>query len=190
MKSWLLITLVAATAASAQTSAQTSAPGFDTAPAAPQRPCLAPVEAKALATFILPGLVDGLAQRCRGSLGRGTFLRSDATRTLTSRLRRDAAPSWPLAKGAIEKLNGGDWLPGLLGERFIMGVAESTAADLALRRFDKDDCGAVDGLVGGLAPLPSSNFSDVISSLIALGGDQLGESPIRICAAVAAQARR
>jgi hypothetical protein len=68
-----------------------------------------------------------------------------------------------------------------------MNVAEGTASDLVLQDFDRKDCGAVDGLVAGLAPLPSGNFSDVIAALIALGGDgaAAADAPLRICPAAA-----
>lgn len=195
MTRWLLPFLLAGTTAAAHTSgparAATDTPGFGVPAAAVQRPCLTPAEAKSLATFVLPGLVQGVARRCRGTLARDAFLRGDPTRALVDRLRRDATPDWPVAKQAIEKLNGGERLPGLLGERFIMGVAESTAADMTLRRFDTADCGTVDALVAGLAPLPSSNLSDVVASLIALGGDRIGDdAQLRICPAAATAATR
>lgn len=179
------LALLAATTAAAQVPPPSSAqPGFTPSrPAAQQRPCLTPTEARGLATFILPGLIDGLAQRCRGSLAREAFLRQSAADTLAKRLRRDAAPSWPVARSAIEKLNG-ERLPTLFGDRFIMGLAEPTAADLVLRDFDKADCTAADDLVAGLAPLPSANFSGVIAALIALGADAADDkAPVRICPA-------
>ena len=49
---------------------------------------------------------------------------------------------------------------------------------------DRKDCGALDELVSGLAPLPSANFSNVIAALIALGGDAAdADAPLRICPA-------
>lgn len=174
-----------ATAAVTQTTStpttRTPTPGFDRSRATAQRPCLSPEQARGLATFVLPGLIEGLAERCRGSLGRDAFLRQPATDLLSQRLRADAAPSWPVAKSAIETLNGSR-LPGILGDRFIKTVAEGTAADLVLKDFDRTDCGAIDGLVSGLAPLPSANFASVITALIALGGDRAdGDAPLRIC---------
>lgn len=183
MKRFFAVSLLFATAAPAQTPAPQ--PGFSQP--APPRPCLTPVEAKELATFILPGLVESLASRCRGSLGRDAFLRQPANKVLAERLRRDGASSWPVAKAAIEKLSG-NRLPGLFGERFLKTVAESTAADLVLRNFDKKDCGAANDLVSALAPLPSSNFSQAIAALISLGADAADETaPLRICTAPAAQ---
>lgn len=179
MKRLIALALLATTSAAAQTPAPQ--PGFSKA--ASQRPCLTPVEAKGLATFVLPGLLDGLAQRCRGSLGREAFLRLPANEALSQRLRRDGDGSWPVAKAAIEKLNG-ERLPGLFGERFIKTIAEATAADLTLRDFDKANCGAANDLVEGLAPLPSANFSSAIAALIALGADKAdADAPLRICSA-------
>lgn len=179
MKRLFTLTLLAATCASAQTPAPQ--PGFSPPPR--QRPCLTPAEAKGLATFVLPGLVDDLAQRCRGTLARDAFLRQPASGALSQRLRRDGASSWPVAKGAIEKLSG-DRLPTFLGDKLIMGFAEATAADLTLRDFDKADCGAVNDLVEGLAPLPSANFSSAIAAIISLGANSADESaPLRICTA-------
>lgn len=151
----------------------------------PRRPCLAPEEARSLATFVLPGIIDGLAKRCRGSLSRDAYLRKPDVDLLSARLRGDASASWPSAKLAMEKL-GGSRLPTLFGDGFIRDMAEATAADLVLKDFDKADCGAVDGLVAGLAPLPSANFSNVMAALIALGGGREGEdAPLRICPAAA-----
>lgn len=179
MKHFLVLMALATTGAAAQ--APAPKPGFSSGPAS--RPCLSPIEAKELATFVLPGLVEGLASRCRGSLGRDAFLRTSANAALAQRLRRDGAPSWPVAKSAIEKLNG-NRLPGLFGESFIKTVAEGAAADIVLRPFDRSDCGATNELVAGLAPLPSSNFSSVIAALIALGADSADENaPLRICTA-------
>ena len=182
MKPLISLLLLAASAASAQTPAPQ--PGFD-APrgSASQRPCLTPDEARGLATFVLPGLVDGLARRCRGRLAGDAFLRTSDASALSRRLRVDGAGSWPVARDAIEKLNGSR-LPSFLGDRFLRATAEGAAADIVLEEFDRSDCGAMDGLVAGLAPLPSSNFSGVIASLIALGGDRAGAgAPLRICAA-------
>lgn len=178
----IALALLTATSVAAQNMAQ---PGFT---AVKQRPCLTADEARGLATFVLPGLVEGLADRCRGSLARDAFLRRPETASLSERLRRDGAASWPVAKASIEKLNG-DRLPSLFGERFIKAMAEATAADLTLKQFDKADCGAASQLVEGLAPLPSANFSSVIAALIALGGDEAdADAPLRICpAAVAAR---
>lgn len=188
MKSLFALTLLLATTAAAQTLPPApSPPGFEARRSQPrQRPCLTPLEAKALATFVLPGLVDGLAKRCERALPREAFLRQPDTRVLAERLRRDAAPSWPAARLAIEKLNGSR-LPSFLGDRFLMNAAESTAADLVLQDFDRKDCGALDDLVTGLAPLPSANFSSVIAALIALGGDGAAgaDAPLRICPATA-----
>ncbi|HZF42065.1 MAG TPA: hypothetical protein VEZ48_01495 [Sphingomonadaceae bacterium] len=178
----LLLPLFVLLAATAQQPGPPS-PGFEPRRAPSQaRPCLTPPEAKALATFVLPGLVEGLAKRCERSLPANAYLRAPEARALAQRLRRDAAPSWPAARLAIEKLNGSR-LPSFLGDRFLMNVAEGTASDLVLQDFDRKDCGAVDGLVAGLAPLPSGNFSDVIAALIALGGDgaAAADAPLRIC---------
>jgi len=179
----LLLPLLALLAATAQKQPVAPSPGFEPRRAPSQaRPCLTPPEAKALATFVLPGLVDGLSKRCERSLPENAYLRAPEARTLTQRLRRDAAPSWPAARLALEKLNG-NRLPHFLGDRFLMNVAEGTASDLVLQDFDRKDCGAVEGLVAGLAPLPSGNFSDVIAALIALGGDSAAaaEAPLLIC---------
>jgi len=185
VKSLIALTLLLAMTAAAQTlpPAPSPQPGFETRRGQPrQRPCLTPPEAKALATFVLPGLVDGLAKRCERTLPREAFLRQSDTRALAERLRRDAAPSWPAARLAIEKLNGAR-LPSFLGDRFLMNAAEGTAADLVLQDFDHKDCGALNDLVTGLAPLPSANFSSVIAALIALGGDGAAgaDAPLRIC---------
>lgn len=177
------------TAAAAQTPSPTSAPGFGaTGESLGQRPCLSADEARGLATFVLPGLIDGLAKRCRGALLADGYLRQPAASTLSTRLRMDAAPSWPIARAAIEKLNGSR-LPTLFGDRFVRNAAEGIAADLVLRDFDPTDCGAVDRLVSNLAPLPSANMSNAVAALIALGGDRVGDSaPLRICPAVATPA--
>lgn len=182
MKRMIALALLTGTSAAAQ--APPPRPGFSTpAPRTAARPCLTPAEAKGLATFILPGLVDGLASRCRASLPRAAFLRQLPATTLAQRLRRDGEASWPVAKAAIEKLNG-ERLPGLFGQRFLMGMAEGMAADLVLRDLDKTDCGPANDLVEFLAPLPSPSFSSVIASLIALGGDSEDDkSPVRICPA-------
>lgn len=192
MKRLIALACLTGTAAAAQAPSPPNrpTPGFSKPASAAQRPCLIPAEAKGLATFVLPGLVDGLAQRCRGRLAGNAFLRQPAAETLSTRLRRDAASSWPVARGAIEKLNG-ERLPGLFGERFLMKMAEPTAADLVLREFDKTDCGAANDLVESLAPLPSASFSNAIAAIIALGADAADDkAPLRICPAPAAAAAR
>lgn len=165
----------------ATTTAQTSSGS------GPQRPCLTAEEARSLATFVLPGIIDGLAKRCRGSLDRNAYLRQPDADLLSARLRRDAASSWPSAKLAMEKL-GGTRLPTLFGDGFIRNMAEATAADLVLKDFERADCGAIDGLIAGLAPLPSANFSNVMAALIALGGGrESADAPLRICPTATAQ---
>ena len=185
MKSLILAAFSVASAAAAQAPAPIS--GVEAAPArARERPCLNPDEARGLATFVLPGLIDGVAQRCRGSLATGAYLRRPAAAALSSQLRSDAASSWPLARAGIEKLNGSR-LPTLFGERFVRNAAEGIAADLVLKDFDRADCAAVDGLVENLSPLPSANMSGAVAALIALGTDRAGDdAPLRICAASAA----
>lgn len=187
MKFLITLALLLTTTAAAQTlpPAPSPQPGFETRRSQLRpRPCLTPPEAKALATFVLPGLIDGLAKRCERNLPREAFLRQTNSRALADILRRDGAASWPAARQAIEKLNGGR-LPSFLGDRFLMNAAEGTAADLVLQDFDRRDCGAINDLVTGLAPLPSANFSSVIAALIALGGDGAAgaDAPLQICPA-------
>lgn len=161
------------------------APGFSQPRASqPQRPCLTPEEARGLVQFILPAVVDGLARQCRGALPSSAYLRSQATGDLSDRLRRDGEPSWPVARRAMEKLQGRE-LPTPLGEGFTKRVAEGTAAEIVLREFDRADCRETSALVGGLAPLPSANMADVFASILAIGARKEPDAPLRICAPAA-----
>lgn len=165
-------------------------PGFTPAPkAAPARPCVSREEARALTAFVLPAVVDGLGAKCRGTLARTAYLRSEKAETLSDRLRRDGGASWPVAKRAIEKLTGSR-LPTPLGERVTMSFAEGAAADMILRQFEPADCADADRIVSGLAPLPSANFSDVFATILILAAREDPKNQLKICPLPAPAATR
>lgn len=162
--------------------APSPAPGFSQQRTSqPQRACLTTEEARGLVQFILPAVVDGLARQCRGALPSSAYLRSQATGELSDRLRRDGDPSWPVARRAMEKLQGRE-LPTPLGEGFTKRVAEGTAAEMVLREFDRADCRETSALVGGLAPLPSTNMAEVFAAILVIGARKEPNAPLRICA--------
>lgn len=185
MKTLLVLAATLSTAAASQERTQeqsrTQQPRFEGKSAAKQRPCLNKPEASAFTTLVLPGIIEGLAERCEGTLGTGSFLGSRERSSLILKLRDEGPSSIPMARTAMQKLTRNSML-GLLRDDTIRKMLDDYGPEEGLKSFKTRDCGTVDELVSAFAPLPAAKLSGLIVGLLALTGDSDESGPL-ICPA-------
>ncbi len=156
--------------------------------AAAEPPCLTASEFTALATYSLPSVITGTAQRCDATLPPDAFLKTDGA-GLAARYGDAKEAAWPGAKAAFLKLAGqndagaGNIVKGLSDPAMQQIVDTAIAAKVA-DALPVDRCDTVNQLLKLLAPLPPESTAGVIALAVGLGtksGRKLG--PIAVCPA-------
>lgn len=156
--------------------------------AAAEPPCLTASEFTALATYALPSVITGTAQRCNASLPPDAFLKTDGA-GLAARYGVSKEAAWPGAKAAFLKLAAGND-PGAgnlvkgLSDPSMQEIVDTAIAAKVADALPVDRCSTVSHLVKLLAPLPPESTAGVIALAVGLGtksGRKLG--PIAVCPA-------
>ena len=161
-------------------------PGFAHAAEAP---CLTAGEFTTLATYALPGLIGGTAQRCSASLPADSFLRQGGA-ALATRYAAIKPSVWPGAKAAFLKLTSAagpdaaamlNAMPDDNVQRLVDGcVTGRLAQDIPVER-----CAIIDRMLRLLSPLPPESTAEIIGLAVGLGSriDQPHVGKIAICKA-------
>jgi len=140
---------------------------------AAEPPCLTPLEFTALASFALPSVITGTAQRCTAALPAQSFLGTQAP-ALAKRYGITRAIAWPGAKAAFFKLAGGNAGPaaGILNslpDPQLQQIAEGAISAKLAETIPLDRCSSIDRMVQLLSPLPSETTAEIIMLAVGLG---------------------
>ncbi|MDE2405525.1 MAG: hypothetical protein KGM17_12735 [Sphingomonadales bacterium] len=140
---------------------------------AAEAPCLTPMEFTALATYALPSVVTGTAQRCTPALPRQSFLATQGP-ALAQRYAASKPAAWPGAKAAFLKLAGGSTGEAASVLRSLPDPQLQQLADAAIAAklgdtVPVDRCGSIDRLLKLLSPLPSETTAEVVMLAVGLG---------------------
>lgn len=159
------------------------APATQPAPPAPP-PCLTRAEVTDLTLFLLPALLDGVAEQCRPSLAAGAYLLTGG-RSLSQRLTADMSHG-PGALAAVRKIGGADKLPPSLSADTLRGLARDMLGKEMLKGVKPAQCGAINEAAELLAPLPPENLGRLIAVALSAGArpGHSGSGP-RVCPAEA-----
>jgi hypothetical protein len=152
--------------------------------------CLAPAEVRALTTFAMPSVLDGLIANCGPQVGPGSFLMTRGSGLVSAYATRKQA-AWPTARKAFFRLAES-------GKPSDKDTAEAVAKlpDAALQPFVEGmigtmigsklkpgQCVIADKLLRLLAPLPPENTTELIGTIIELAEADKKPAPggFRVC---------
>jgi hypothetical protein len=147
--------------------------------AAQSRPCLTAPEAESVALVAMPEILRDTGAVCAARLPTSSVLRRpDGPFFAKYQAAADAA--WPAARGAIVKLSN----PAadlLLDSSYARPLLTSLLAPLLVGRINPADCGTLDRLVTGLAPLPPRNTAGVVvTALRYLNAEKAKGKPVAV----------
>jgi hypothetical protein len=156
---------------------------------AAEPPCLSPDEFTSLAGYALPSIISGTSQRCISTLGPSAFLRRSGPELIQRYAERKPA-AWPAAKAAFLKLSSttnadANNLIRTLPDASLQQMLDGLLQGMVSQQVPLDRCGAIDRLIGLLAPLPPQSTAEVIALAVGLGA-KAGRArigTISICAA-------
>lgn len=156
--------------------------------AAAEPPCLTAGEFTSLATYALPSVITGAAQRCTAALSPDAFLKTDGA-GLAAHYGASKEAAWPGAKAAFLKIAGGNDagagnLVKGLSDSSMQQIVDTAIAAKVADALPVEHCGTVSHLLQLLAPLPPESTAGVIALAVGLGtksGRKIG--PIAVCPA-------
>lgn len=148
-----------------------------------QAACMTEAEATALFSYALPEMLNTVANKCAKTLPASSFLASKGT-ALVASYRSSVATDWPLAKAAFLKSAGPDDSDGarILAEmpddalKALVGTALNVVVGSDIKPAN---CPKIDSIVAALAPLPISNISSLLVSIMGLAGGK--DEKFQIC---------
>lgn len=135
--------------------------------------CLTPLEFTALATYALPSVITGTAQRCAATLPADAFLTIQGP-VIATRYSASKPTAWPGAKAAFLKLTGGDRPEAAdmlrsLPDPQLQQIADAAIAGKMSASVPVERCGAINRLLRLLSPLPPESTAEVIVLAAGLG---------------------
>ena len=143
---------------------------------AAQPQCIPAPVAGQMVTSLLPTIIDTLARQCGPHLPAGAFL-GERSHALAERMRAETAAIRGPAVAAILEMTGQDAArAGEDAEQPIRVFAESMAGDVNPVR-----CRSASDLIEALAPLPTANFAQAFSAVLAIAAAEGGEDGPPIC---------
>lgn len=152
--------------------------GAQAADAATPPACITRAQVTEATLFILPTLLDAVADKCRPSLPAGAYLLNGG-RALSQRLGASSPEHWAGARAALESF-GKDKMPGGLSAETTRGLIRDMLAGDALKKVTAADCGRIDEVAEALSPLPPQNLGRLVALLIQLGSEGKAKAPL-IC---------
>ena len=161
--------------------AATAAPAAK-AQASDAAPCMTRPQLEALITYALPTVIEGVATKCAGTLGAGSYLRRSGA-TLAARYRADSDRQWLMVRAAVSAMVGPKL--GGIGETMQKSLVSTMAGAAIVDSIAAKDCGSVNEAVELLSPLPAENLGRLTALLAVLGmkDDKPGENAFAICPA-------
>ena len=152
--------------------------------------CLTPAEVRALTTFSMPSVLNGLIASCTAQVGTRSFMATQGA-ALAARYATGKDAAWPAARKAFFRLadNGKPSdkemaaavakLPDSALQPFVEGMISSMIG----AKLKPGQCVMADKLMRLLAPLPPENTSELVSTIIELAeADKMpGPGGLKVC---------
>ncbi len=128
--------------------------------------CLTEPEMRGLITYGLPALADAVVKQCGPQLSQQSFLNTRGPR-LVADLRIGQNAAWPAARDALVKMGsrkGNDFdLFSSMPESVAGPLLETVLQERLVADIKPQNCKDIDRVLTTLAPLPSSNFVDLVT---------------------------
>ena len=152
--------------------------------------CLAPAEVRALATFSMPSVLNGLIANCTAHVGSRSFMATQGPSLVAAYAGgKDAA--WPAARKAFFRLADSGKpsdkemaaavarLPDSALQPFVEGMIGSLIGS----KLKPGQCVMADKLMRLLAPLPPANMTELVSTVVELaeGDKKPGPGGLKVC---------
>ena len=154
------------------------------AQAAEAQRCLNRGELRGLVAYVLPSVAEMVIERCKTRVPANAFLNTRGPQ-LVKGLRAGQSAAWPMARSAFIKLAGDE---GEEMAEMIEALPESTAGPIVEKvvedefgsSFKVKDCADIDRVLGTMAPMQASNFVDLFTEVLIIGGRD--DKDIPVCA--------
>lgn len=147
--------------------------------------CMTKPELRGMVAYMLPFVVDSAIEKCAGSVPPTSFMATRAPE-LSKELTKGQPAAWPMAKRAFMKFSGDsskesadmmDSMP----ETAMRPLLESVLTQEFTSKIKTKDCKDIDTVLGTLAPLPATNFVDLITEVVVIGARD--DKEMRVCEA-------
>ncbi|MEY4952056.1 MAG: hypothetical protein RL299_480 [Pseudomonadota bacterium] len=147
--------------------------------------CMTKPELRGMVAYMLPFVVDSAIEKCSASVSSDSFMATRAPE-LSKELTKGQPAAWPMAKRAFMKFSGDsstesaammDSMP----ESAMRPLLESVLTQEFTSKIKTKDCKDIDTVLGTLAPLPASNFVDLITEVVVIGARE--DKEMRVCEA-------
>jgi alkylhydroperoxidase family enzyme len=142
-------------------------------PGAPMS-CMTPAEVEHATLFMIPPVLDGIAERCRASLPAGAYLLNGGVER-SKLLAADRNAHWQAARAAIVRMLGEEKAAAVEADTangLIRDMVKAGGADLV----KPEDCMTVDRALALLAPLPPENLAGLVTLAAETAGRKMAEA--------------
>lgn len=161
--------------------------GAQAAATAKPAPCLTQAEVRALTTFAMPSVIDGLNRSCAPHVGTSSFMARDGA-ALAANYAANKDAAWPVARKAFFKL-GGDQdkstadMMAQLPDSALQPFVEGMIGGLVGAKLKPEQCRLADKMMRLLAPLPPENTVELLGTVVELAtaGDKPKPGSFSIC---------
>lgn len=140
---------------------------------AAEPPCLTAAEFTGVASYALPSVISGTAQRCATTLPASSYLRSNSGR-LAARYATGKPAAWPVAKVAFLKMSAAtdesaNDMIAQMPDQSLQTMFDAMVEGLVSQQIPLERCETIDGIVRLVAPLPPENTAELIAIAAGLG---------------------
>jgi len=146
--------------------------------------CMTKPELRGMVAYVLPFVVDSVAEKCAASVPSDSFMATRAP-ALSKELTLGQPAAWPMAKRAFMKFSGDadketNAMMEAMPESAMRPLLESILTQEFTAKIQTKDCKDVDAVLGTLAPLPATSFVDLITEMVMIGARD--DKELKICA--------
>lgn len=140
---------------------------------AAEPPCLTAAEFTSVASYALPSVISGTAQRCSATLPSNSYLRANSSQ-LAARYATGKPAAWPVAKAAFLKMSAAtdksaNDMIAKMPDESLQTMFDAMVEGLVAQQIPVERCDTIDGIIRLVAPLPPQNTAELIALAAGLG---------------------
>lgn len=147
--------------------------GLSGAVQAAEPPCLTAGEFTGVASYALPSVISGTAQRCATTLPTNSYLLTNSDQLVT-RYAAGKPAAWPVAKAAFLRMSAAtdpsaNGMIAKMPDESLKTMFDAMVEGLVAQQIPLERCDEIDGIVRLVAPLPPENTAELIAIAAGLG---------------------